>query len=100
MTIEDWLAGGYEPGINIWGPLQAEYLLETLPLTETRPRRIVIRTDDLTVPVTTSLNPVGFEAFEETQHVTPEAGNQVTTALPDEQFFILPAGYLAIVSTL
>ena len=24
--------------------------------------------------------------------MTPEAGNQVTTALPDEQFFILPAG--------
>ena len=93
MTIEDWLAGGYEPGINIWGPLQGEYLLEaTLPLAERGLEDFVMRTDDLTVPVTTSLNPVGFEAFEETQHVTPEAGNQVTTALPDEQFFILPAG--------
>jgi neutral ceramidase len=25
---EDWLLGGYEPNINIWGPLQAEYILE------------------------------------------------------------------------
>ena len=28
MITEDWLAGGYEPNINIWGPLQGEYILE------------------------------------------------------------------------
>ena len=27
MTIEDWLAGGYEPGINIWGPLKENICL-------------------------------------------------------------------------
>ena len=93
MTIEDWLAGGYEPGINIWGPLQGEYLLEAaLPLAERGLEDIVIRTDDLTVPITTSLEPVGFEAFEETRHATPNAGQQVTTPLPEEQFLVLPAG--------
>ena len=93
MTIEDWLAGGYEPGINIWGPLQAEYLLEaTLPLAERGLEDFVIRTDDVTIPVTTSLEPVGFEAFDETRHVTSEAGKQVTLPLPNEQFFVLPAG--------
>ncbi len=28
LIPEDWLMGGYEPNINIWGPLQAEYLME------------------------------------------------------------------------
>ncbi len=28
LIPEDWLLGGYEPNINLWGPLQAEYLME------------------------------------------------------------------------
>ena len=28
LIPEDWLLGGYEPNINLWGPLQGEYLLE------------------------------------------------------------------------
>jgi neutral ceramidase len=35
MTVEDWLSGGYEPAINLWGPLQGEYTIERmLELTE------------------------------------------------------------------
>jgi neutral ceramidase len=30
LTTEDWLLGGYEPNINIWGPLQGEHVLEHL----------------------------------------------------------------------
>ena len=30
MTTEDWMHGGYEPAINLWGPLQGEYTLERL----------------------------------------------------------------------
>ena len=30
LLPEDWLMGGYEPNINIWGPLQAEYLMEQM----------------------------------------------------------------------
>lgn len=27
---EDWLQGGYEPGINIWGPIQGDFLIERM----------------------------------------------------------------------
>lgn len=28
LTAEDWLAGGYEPSINVWGPLEGEMALD------------------------------------------------------------------------
>jgi neutral ceramidase len=28
LQVEDWLAGGYEPSINIYGPLEGEWLME------------------------------------------------------------------------
>lgn len=28
LIPEDWLLGGYEPNINLWGPLQGEHLIE------------------------------------------------------------------------
>lgn len=28
LTADDWLLGGYEPSINSWGPLEAEYIAE------------------------------------------------------------------------
>lgn len=28
LTAEDWLAGGYEPSINIWGPLEGEVIID------------------------------------------------------------------------
>lgn len=30
LIPEDWLLGGYEPNINIWGPLQGEHIMEGL----------------------------------------------------------------------
>lgn len=30
LTAEDWLAGGYEPGTNIWGPLEGEVIMDGL----------------------------------------------------------------------
>jgi neutral ceramidase len=30
LIPEDWLLGGYEPNINLWGPLQAEHIMEGL----------------------------------------------------------------------
>ena len=30
MVPEDWMQGGYESSINIWGPLEGEYLVERL----------------------------------------------------------------------
>jgi neutral ceramidase len=28
LIPEDWLLGGYEPNINVWGPLQGEHIME------------------------------------------------------------------------
>ncbi len=28
LIPEDWLVGGYEPNINLWGPLQGEHIME------------------------------------------------------------------------
>jgi neutral ceramidase len=28
LRPEDWLQGGYEPSINLWGPLEGEYIME------------------------------------------------------------------------
>ena len=28
MVTEDWLLGGYEPNINIWGPLQGDFVMD------------------------------------------------------------------------
>lgn len=30
LTADDWLLGGYEPSINVWGPLEGEYIGEKL----------------------------------------------------------------------
>lgn len=30
MTVEDWMRGGYEPSINVWGPLHGEHILDQL----------------------------------------------------------------------
>ena len=42
LTVEDWLLQGYEPNINVWGPLEGEYVMEQLlalaPLVETPER--------------------------------------------------------------
>lgn len=42
MMPEDWLSAGYEPSINSWGPLEAEYigerLVELMPLATTAER--------------------------------------------------------------
>lgn len=30
LTADDWLLGGFEPSINVWGPLEGEYVAERL----------------------------------------------------------------------
>jgi neutral ceramidase len=35
LTAEDWLAGGYEPSLNVWGPLEGELIVQrTLEIAE------------------------------------------------------------------
>ncbi|MFT7624985.1 MAG: neutral ceramidase, partial [Myxococcota bacterium] len=28
LSAEDWMSGGFEPSINVWGPLEGEFLME------------------------------------------------------------------------
>ncbi len=30
LSVEDWMRGGYEAQINVWGPLEGEYILERI----------------------------------------------------------------------
>lgn len=47
LIPEDWLLGGYESSINIWGPLQAEHIMEgVLELTEKWLMNDVIEPED------------------------------------------------------
>jgi neutral ceramidase len=64
LTAEDWLAGGYEPSINVWGPLEGEHIAEgaiaVMKLAATPQRENaetgtrVVHTGGLRVPALTS----------------------------------------------
>ena len=83
MIPEDWLMGGYEPNINVWGPLQGEYLMEQL----------LSMSEDILL--TDSLEPVDlFGEFQPTEYAetslpnsqpdtTPTAGTIVDTVPED-----------------
>jgi neutral ceramidase len=83
MIPEDWLIGGYEPNINIWGPLQGEHIMEG---------NLSMVWSHLS---TTRLEPHDpHNEFPDTEYVerelptkppekTPEAGTQ-PTSLPEE----------------
>lgn len=64
LTPEDWIAGGYESSINIWGPLEGEYvgerLLELLPMAVSPEREdaSTISTDRWLAPTATEELPV------------------------------------------
>jgi neutral ceramidase len=95
LTVEDWLLGGYEPSINVWGPLEGEYigekLVEVMALAVTddredaaaggvdrlRPAEIV---DDLTVDPAPLAGTVP-DTFPETVYVF--GGEPLTSAQPD-----------------
>jgi neutral ceramidase len=78
LAIDDWLTGGYEPSINIWGPLQGEYLAESaLSLAERAVDGHRVRTDDLDPSPADYSVPLGFESLPETRHPTPRAGEQL-----------------------
>lgn len=64
LTAEDWLSGGYEPSINIFGPLEAEYITERLyelfplALSPEREDGAALGSDRLTVPTVTDNLPI------------------------------------------
>lgn len=93
LIPEDWLTGGYEPNIALWGPLQGEHIMEG-----------VLEYSDgiLGTDVREDPNPHGwFDPVEYPDRplpeiepdTTPDAGTRIFE--PPEAYFWLPDGFEA-----
>jgi neutral ceramidase len=84
LTPEDWLLGGYEPNINLWGPLEGEYLLERsvelMTLANTPMRENAAATGSTRLP-----SPMGRMDTLAPPDATPMAGT-VPATIPSEVF--------------
>lgn len=87
LIPEDWLLGGYEPNINIWGPLQAEHVMEGV---------LTMVSDVLLTSKREHADPIGTWSPTEyadtplavhTPDATPNAGTWVTEA---PEYFWVP----------
>lgn len=80
MTPEDWLLGGYEPNINLWGPLQGEHIMEGLltAADEVLTTDTVERHDPLGLYVDSEYPDEPLPEFA--PDITAEAGTAVTEA--------------------
>lgn len=89
LIPEDWLAGGYEPDIGVWGPLQGEHVLE---------RTLEYSSELLFDDVHQDPDPFGL--YQPTTYpvralperpvdATPDAGTRLTTV---PEFFWVPDG--------
>lgn len=93
LPPEDWLKGGYEPNINMWGPLEAEHVMEGV--------LAYIASLLGTTDVAEVADPDGYYAPTEYQtralptefvpDLTPDAGTPITTA-PNGNFWT-PKGF-------
>ncbi|MFW5875132.1 MAG: neutral/alkaline non-lysosomal ceramidase N-terminal domain-containing protein [Myxococcota bacterium] len=85
LTPEDWLSGGYEPSINLWGPLEGQLVLERtaelLAMAATDEREDGTRSDDtrMTAP------PEGIDEPLPPADAAPMAG-EVPESLPEDLF--------------
>jgi len=82
LLPEDWLLGGYETTIAIWGPLQGEHVMEgVLEMMDTHLLSDVLEPQDISgefQPVASRAEPLPEHAPDE----TPEAGT-AASALPE-----------------
>jgi neutral ceramidase len=85
LIPEDWLQGGYEADINVWGPLQGEHLMEQL-LTMAKERLSTERIEPQDpcgeYPATDYVSDGGWELPGLLPDLTPEAG-EALEAPPD-----------------
>lgn len=92
LTPEDWLLGGYEPNINLWGPLHGEHIMEGLLTAAAE----VLTTNRLEAhdPTGEFADPVYPEVPlpEFAPDLTPDAGTALA-ALPS--YFLIPIEGLA-----
>jgi neutral ceramidase len=92
LIAEDWLAGGYEPDISIWGPLGAEFLME-----EMLGYSAELLLDDVHQP-TDPFGVYGPTTYPERSLPTvqpdlaPNAGTRITAAEAPEALFV-PRGF-------
>jgi hypothetical protein len=70
LIPEDWLQGGYETDINIWGPLQAEHIMEQL---------LIMAGEELSTDKVEKHDPCGLYASNSYGAPTP-----LPTLAPDE----------------
>ncbi len=82
LIPEDWLQGGYEIDINVWGPLQAEHIMEQLLVASEE----VLATDVIERPDPCGLyQPTDYEQYGAWElpavapEPTPEAGTLLST---------------------
>ncbi|MCO4747955.1 MAG: neutral/alkaline non-lysosomal ceramidase N-terminal domain-containing protein [Proteobacteria bacterium] len=85
LIPEDWLMGGYEPNINLWGPLQGEHVMEGV---------LTYAEDILGTDVHDDPDPVGY--FSPTEYrdralptdmipdMAPDAGTRLTNTTRPE----------------
>ena len=89
LIPEDWLLGGYEPNINLWGPLQGEYLIEhSLKMTEDHLKTDLVEPQD----PNGIWKPYDFpdRALPElAPDLTPSAGTALTE-VPEEMYNYFP----------
>lgn len=82
LIPEDWLQGGYEIDINVWGPLQGEHIMEQLLVASQE----VLTTDVVEHPdPCNQYQPTDYEKYGAWElptfapEATPEAGTLLTT---------------------
>ena len=85
LIPEDWLLGGYEPNINVWGPLQGEHIMEgNLEMSQMLKTDLLEDNDpDGTYATTQYLD---RDLSMEQLDITPLAGTAIDTPL--EEFYI------------
>jgi neutral ceramidase len=90
LLPEDWLLGGYEPNINVWGPLQGEHVMEGV---------LTMSDDVLMTPAREDSDPLGLWGPTEyadkplpelEPDTSPNAGSLVTEA---PEYTWLPPGF-------
>lgn len=82
LIPEDWLQGGYEIDINIWGPLQGEHIMEQLldASAEVLSTDVVEHADPCALYQPTDYEALGvWELPTAAPEATPEAGTLLTT---------------------
>jgi neutral ceramidase len=92
LIPEDWLLGGYEPNINIWGPLQGEHIMEGLLTAASE----FLLTDELEPPDPPGLYPDPVYRDSPLPQIAPDVTPGAGTALTElPSYFLMPIRNLA-----